>query len=247
MRASRGHGGGQQFGLPPLSARVRNLFIALVGLYAVELALRNVVGAPIDALVWLPFRSTDFALYQPLTRYFIQGNSVISVLIGVVVLYFFLPQLESSYSDRQQLEVVGFAAAGGTLFAGALDLIGILRTPAPAFGWDGLVTIAVVLFGLTNPKAVIHLFFVLPVRASLFVWGTGLLAALFLLAVPALDTADYLGVWLGVMAWWRWRGPEARKRVLRDKAKNIERELRNFEVLEGGRRNNRPFDDDVVH
>lgn len=224
---------------------MRNLFIALIGLYAVELALRNVVGLPVDQLAWLPF--PDFAIYQPFTRYLVQGNSVVSVLIGLVVLYFFLPQLESAYSRRQQLELVGFAAVGGTVFAGALDLLGILRTPAAAFGWDGLVTIAVVLFGLTSPKAVIYLFFVLPVRASVFVWGTGLLAFLFLLAVPALDTADYLGVWLGVMAWWRWRGPEARKRELRNKAKDIERELRNFEVLEGGRGNNRPFDDDVVH
>lgn len=233
-------------GLPPLSDFLRNLLIGLFVLYALELACRNILGLPVDALVWWPLGSGAFELWQPLSRYLVQGNDLLDVLLAALVLYFFLPAITDRFRTRQLGEVVAAAALGGTALALLLDLLfGLGR---PALGWQALTMVPVVLFGLSMPRATVRLFFVLPVPASVFAWGTGAIASLALLAAPGLYTADYLGAWLGVLGWWYGFGPGARRRLLQRKKRSVERELRRFQVLEGGKSDRKSgFGDDTIH
>jgi hypothetical protein len=85
------------------------------------------------------------------------------------------------------------------------------------------------------PNGIIQLFFVLPVRAIWFVWGSIAIAGLSFLAAPTLATADAVGAWLGVMGWYHYLGPGRRRRELTRQAAGIERELLRFQVLEGGK------------
>ena len=93
----------------------------------------------------------------------------------------------------------------------------------------------VVLFGLGMPNGIVHLFFILPVRAIWFVWGSIAIAGLSFLAQPALATADAVGAWCGVMGWYHYMGPGRRRRELTRQAASIERDLRRFQVIEGGK------------
>jgi hypothetical protein len=227
--------------LPPLTPLVRNVLIVLFVLYAVELAARNLLHLPVDALTWRGF-GEGFALWQPLTRYLVQGQGVLGIVLAGVAVYFLLPALERWSTPWRIAEALAVAALGGTLLALGLDAAGLLG--GVTSGWPVLVATLVVLFGLYQPNANILLFFVLPIPARLLVWGTGILAGLLLLATLDLRSADFFGTFLGTLAWWRWRGPNARRRQLAREGAAIERELRRFQVLEGGRKGNRKKDDD---
>jgi len=235
--------------LPPFTPTLRNLLIGLFALYATELTARNLLGLPIDALVWRSF-GEGFAPWQPLTRYLIQGQGVFNVVIAGLFLYFLLPPLERLAPTRRIAEAVLVSAVGGTLLTLALDAVGLVH--GQTFGWGLLASVLLVLFGLYQPTAVIRLFFVIPIPAQMLVWGTGLLSGLLLLASFDLQSADFFGTFLGTLAWWRWRGPHARRRQLVKEGERIERELRRFQVLEGGRNgprdgNRKKDDDEWVH
>jgi hypothetical protein len=81
----------------------------------------------------------------------------------------------------------------------------------------------------------VRLYFVLPVSGRMIVWGTLIVLVLMLLAAPVTASLEPMGVWLGAWAWWNYRGPGARRRNLKRQAHKIERELRSFQVIEGGR------------
>jgi len=231
------------FQLPPLTRLTRDVLIVLFVMYAVELAARNLFGLPIDLLRWRAF-GAGFAPWQPVSRYLVQGQGVLGVVLAGVVVYFFLPTVQKMVSTRQLLEALGAGAAGGTLLALVLAAFG--PAAGATTGWAPLVTVLVVLFGLKIPDATILLFFVLPVPAKLLVWGTGVVAFLLLLAGFDMGHADFFGTWLGAVGWWYWRGPAGRKRKLMRDAHRIERELSRFTVLDGGK--NRPDDDEpMVH
>lgn len=233
-------GGG--FQLPPVTPLLRNVLIALFVLYAAELVARNVLGLPIDLLAWHAL-GHGFLPFQPVTRYLVQGNGVIGVVLAGVVLYFFLPTIERSFKTAQWVEALLAGAVGGTVFALLCDLLGLAG--GVALGWASLLAVLIVLFGLKNPDATILLFFVLPVPAKILAWGSGVLALLLFLATLDLTTADYLGTWAGAVGWWFYRGPGGRKRRLVRKARRIERELERFEVFEGGLHD--PKDGGEVH
>ena len=76
--------------------------------------------------------------------------------------------------------------------------------------------------------------FVLPVQASIFAWGTGLITGLLFLAAPSLGSAQHFGSWLGLMGWWYGMGPGSKARKLKGKARKIEKDLSRFTVLDGG-------------
>jgi hypothetical protein len=220
---------------------MRRLFAGLLILYAFELGARNIAGLGIDdALWWFPARADTFHVWQPVTRYFVQGNDVVGVLLSCLVLYFFGPFIEGRFTGRQLAEIGGAVVLGGTGLAGLLDAFGILA--GPTMGWDSAVSTLIVLFGLASPGATIRLFFVLPIPASTLAWGTGVVAGLFLLASPTLATAEYMGVWIGTIAWWFYRGPGAKRRAAARAGRKVERDLQRFQVLPGGR-----GDDDLVH
>lgn len=244
-------GAGPQLQLPMLLPWMRNVLVGLFALFVVELLARN-AGFPVERLRWHAF-GHGFELWQPLTRFFVQGGStgaVFNVLIGLLVLYFFLPGLDSMMPRERIGKAALAGAVGGTAVPMLLDLL--LLDGGSTGGWTVLTTALVVLFGLAMPNGVIHLWFVLPITGSFIVWGTLGLSVVFFLIGPALGTSEAIGTWAGVFGWWHLMGPGARRRDLKRQASRVEQELRRFEVIEGGRSQpqggqGRPDDDDWVH
>lgn len=225
-----------QVQLPTLERWHRNLLVGLFAAYVLELVLHN-AGVPLYA--WLPwFRMGDgFQPWQPLTRFLVQGASreaVVGVLIWLFVLYFFLPALEAVLERKVWLRAMIAGAVAGTLVPLATDLLGLCG-PGAALGWGPLVIALPVLFGLARPDADV-LLLIFPVKARWFLWGTLVIALLYLMVERSLDTFQGLGVWLGVAGWWTLLGPGARRRQLKKQAASVEKELRRFQVLEGGKR-----------
>lgn len=229
------------FQLPPVTPLVRNVLIVLFALYVVELLARNAMSLPIDALSWHAF-GQGFALWQPVTRYLVQGNAVLGVVLGGVVLYFFVPAMQRMFELSRVIEALIAGAIGGTVVGMILDAAGLAG--GVATGWQPLITVLLVLFGLKIPDASILLFFILPIPAKVIAWGTGAIAFLMLLATFDLASADYFGTWLGAVAWWYTRGPAGRRRKLMRDASRIEQELQRFQVLDGGKGDD---GDDWVH
>jgi hypothetical protein len=227
--------------LPPAPRWVQVLSFGLVGVFVVELLLRA-AHVPVDILAWFPF-GTGFAPWQPVTRLLVQGgdaSAVFSTVFGAFILYLSLGNFERKVVAQAMLA----AWACGTALALALDAIGVLR-PVPAMGWTGLIGPLIVLFGLYRPDGRILLWLVLPISGRLLVWGTLFVSTLVFLAERSLWAASAIGGWAGVYAWWLLLGPGARRRQLRRDARGIERELKRFTVIDGGRGNNR--DDGQVH
>lgn len=229
MRQTRG---GPSVQFPTLPPEGRQLLIVLFGLYVVELVVQNFV--PIQQLLaWRSLQSGGFLPFQPLTRFFVQGSSVISVAISGFVLFLILPTLFRLFSRRQLLEALGTSIAVSTVLGLVLDAIGIAH--GATMGWQTALTTCFVLFGFAQPNARILLFFVLPVSGTLIAWGTGAIALLYFLVDQNLNATEAVGMWIGAWLWWNQRGPGARRRDLRKKARKVEDELRRFQVLEGGR------------
>ena len=216
------------FNLPPPPKLTRNLLIGLFALYTVELLLRNGASVDLGPLVWHDF-SHGFQPWQLITRFFVQGQSVYSVILTGVGIYFFLPTIERSFTRRQLIQAMSIAVGGGTAFGLALAAIGLVH--GTAFGITPLVAALVVLFGLAHPNATINLMLIFPVPAKVLVWGAGVLSFLLLLASFDLRAAVAFGTWLGAIGWWYWLGPSGRKRRLKTKASKIRTELR---LIQGG-------------
>jgi hypothetical protein len=236
-----------QVQLPTLLPWHRNLLIALFAAYVLELIL-NVAGVPLyRVLPWHSASTGSFELWQPITRVFVQGannSAVFGVLFGLMIAYFFLGALEEALGRRKLLTAILAGAVGGTLLPLTLDVIGLL-TPDVALGWSFLVMALPTLFGLARPDADVLLYF-FPVKAKVFLWGGLVVCLLLILVAQTLSSFQTLGVWVGVYGWWHLLGPGARRRDLKRQARGIEREIRKFQVLEGGRRN-RPPNDETVH
>jgi hypothetical protein len=254
---------GIRFALPPLRPGVRNLLIALGALYVVELVLANFLlpdrGLLYQWLAWLPSPLEPLwsQLWQPLTKYLVQGPAVFNVLIGLLVLYFFLPWVLDRFVPRQigqlALSVVLGCFVAGLAWSGIAWTALSLGVPAsggwiatPAMGWHPFVVGMVAAFALGNPKATINFFFVLPMKAQVLLYvELGLLGLMFL-ASPGVHTFEMFGALAGVWLWFQFLGPGATRRKYARKGRQIEKELK-FQVFEGGRAQDGKNDPDVWH
>lgn len=222
-----------QLGFPPLEPWLRNLLVALFALYVVELVLRN-TGFDVYDAAWRPF-GAGFAAWQPVTRILVQGDSVLTVVFGLLTLYFLVPTVLGHLGADRLRQALAAGFVGGT--AATLLLALAFADQGMLTGWAPTVIVTLLaLFGLVAPEATIYLMFVLPVSARFLMYATGVFATLTLIVVPrAMGSAESFGVFFGVLGWWYGLGPGARRRDLKKKAAKIERELRRFEVIEGGR------------
>ncbi|HHO52683.1 MAG TPA: hypothetical protein ENK18_17875 [Deltaproteobacteria bacterium] len=236
-----------QYAIPTPEPWQRNLLIALFGAYVVELVLHN-LGIPLYRfLPWYNW-SGNFEIWQPLTRYLVQGadrGAVVQVLLSLFVLYFFLPAMDTITDHATLLRSILAGAIGGTLVPFVLDLAGVVS--GGVMGWSALVMVLPVLFGIARPDQDI-LLLVFPIKARWFLWGSLVIALLFILVDRSLGSFEHLGVWLGVFGWWHTLGPGRRRRDLRRQASGIERELKRFQVLDGGRsQGGQGGSDDWIH
>lgn len=183
---------------------------AIVALFALYVAQMLAGWAHVDVyrvLAWWPFGG-GFQPWQPLTQLLVNGQDPIRVLLEWVFLYFLLPPVERTLGRRALLEAVGATLVFAIAFTLALNAVGVIGAPASASGVGPLLTALLLLFALLNPNASVLLFFVLPVRAIYLAWGSGILAFLTLLASRSLQSALWVGGWLGAWLWLRWRNRE---------------------------------------
>lgn len=208
------------------SRRGLRLLLGLFALYVAELVIQ--IGLP-EIYGWLAWQDfgAGFQPWQLLTRFFVQGPAaVLSVLFALLALYFFLPMMEGILPRRQLGYAVLAGAVVGTLLPLIMGLAGIAH--GVAMGWTPLVVTLVVVLGIARPDATIFLY-LFPVQARWFLWGSLVVALLYLLADRgSLGSFQGVGVWLGVYGWWHLLGPGARRRRLAKKAETIERELKNM-------------------
>ncbi len=226
-------------GLPPMENWLRNLLVALLAFWVTELVATNFLRLPTFGLAWFSFER-GFQPWQIFTRYLIQGSDVSAFLFSALALYFTLPTLEQMLTRRQLGELAGSVVVGGSIAGLVLDAVGLVD--GTAFGWSVFAASAFTALGRALPEAEIRLFFVLPVSGRFIAYGTGAVSLLMLLASRSIGSADFLGAWGGVMLWWSWRGPGARRRQLAAKGKKIEKQLHRLRVVEGGK-----TDRDVFH
>lgn len=220
-------------GMPALPPWVRNLLLVLFGAYVLELLLVNFAHLPLyDVLAWYP-DSFPAAPWQLVTHWLVQGPEPTSVLFGLLALFFALPALDQSLSRRQLLEATVAAVCFGWLTGVVGDLIGLAI--GPALGWSYVAGAAFALFGLAMPDTEVRLMFVLPVTGRTLAWGTGVVAALIVLASRSIGSLELLGAWGGVLAWWYQIGPWLRRRRLRSGGTRVAQKAQKFQVLDGGR------------
>lgn len=230
--------------MPPLPPWLKKLLGALFGLYVFQL-IASSLGVPVMRLAWMPL-GQGFAPWQLLTYPLVQAPAdLFGVLFGLLVLYFFLPQTRDSLGQRRTLEALAAAWLGSVVLGlavdGALVALGSSLGRGPVLGWPGFVGICLVaLFALSQPNATILAYFVVPVKAVYFLWGSLALTGLFILTSLAQGMAgshswSLLGAWCGTYAWWHLRGPGKRRNQLKRKGKKLERELERFRVIPGGR------------
>jgi len=226
---------------------VRNLLIAMVVLYVVEMILANFVpgGGVIYAILpWSP--GFDLSLvWQPVTQYLVQGPQVLGLLMDLLMVYFFAPWLIDRFTPREMayvgLSIVLGGLGAGVLWSGLVDFltnVGMSPNPTwalvPAMGWGPVILGVVALFGLSQPDSTINLMFVFPMKASAIVWLTLAFVGVFFLVQPNMNSFMPFGAIGGVAIYWFYFGGGARRRKLRSKGRKIEKELR-FKVYDGGR------------
>ena len=214
------------------------MLIALFVAYVFELLLRN-SGVPVYDAAWHALED-GFRWWQPITRFAIQGASPLTVLFGLLTLYFLVPPVLDRLAPESVRDAMLAGAVGGTVLTLLLDLV--FAHTGMAAGWTATVIVTLLtLFGLSTPQATIYLMFVIPVSARFLMYATGVFSTLILLVAPGyMSSAESAGVFYGVLAWWFGLGPGRQRRDLQNKAKKIEAELRRFEVIEGGKGSGRP-------
>lgn len=230
--------------LPSLAPWMRALLATLFGLYIVEVTARNYLHWQVDSLSWRPLK-LGFEPLQLLTHPWVQGpgrGGAWGALMALLVLWFFLPAVSRLLPRKEALTALGVAAATGIALALLGDFaLGFDRLYGGATGYSPWITAMIALFGLALPTGVVQLFFVLPVQGRVIAWGSLGVSALMLFAEPSLATAEQLGAVLGIFGWWFGVGPGARRRRMNKRAKVLERDLRGWKVLDGGRA------DETVH
>jgi membrane associated rhomboid family serine protease len=212
----------------------RNLIVGLFVLYVGQLLAGDAVTA---ALAWQPF-GAGFLPWQPLTNVLLAGDPT-SACLGWLGLFFLVAPVERALGTSGLARAVLASWVGAVALGLAVASLG--RPDGAVLGLAPILTALVSLFGWSHPGANILLFFVIPIRAELIAWGTGALSFLWLLvaltrggASPT-GSALALGAWVGALAWSRLGSGEVRRLQLAWKRRNVERQLRKFEVIEGGR------------
>ena len=218
--------------------RTRNVLLALFTLYVAQLLLPGVLET---WLAWQP-SGQGFLPWQPLTAFVLGGPTPFTACLEWLAVFFLLAPVERGLGTRDAWFGLGAAWASAVVLGLVLTAVGAVTVPAGGFlGLAPLLAALVGFFGWANPGARILLAFIIPVRADLVAWATGLLSFLYLLYARDLGSALAFGAWAGAWAWMRLGGTGALRRWgLHARRRKIERDLRKFEVIDGGRASGAP-------
>ncbi len=241
---------------PPLTPLLRNLLVALVALYVVQLVLQSWLGMPILALCALHAPASPMGLtgmfrpWQPVTALLFNTMQPTAAFFDWLMLWFFLPPALSTLGRRETAKLLGTSWVVGVLVGFGLAWVGIVHAASIYVGITCITVCLVVVFAMANPQAQIRLFFVLPIRAIWVLYLELFLLSLYFLAYRDLESAINLGGWATAVAW-MYGGGSTRQLLLRLKLRWLQRAKRRqaggrFEVIEGGR-GRRGGHDDWVH
>ena len=146
-----------------------------------------------------------------------------SLLLGLVMLWLFVPTLERFWGTARFYRFVAITSIAGTLFgvlAGEL-----LGRDVPILGLSPFVYASVVAFGVIYARQPVQFFGVLPLSGREFMWG---MLAVFTLAAVLQQHWEAGGAWAAAalaaaimtskkwspgLAWKRWRIARARRRL----------------------------------
>jgi membrane associated rhomboid family serine protease len=222
---------------PRLTPLAKGVMIGVLVAYVLQLILESWLQIPVtEILAFSPFRAGQFPLFwQPLTYPLVQGDPR-DLLWQELALFFFFSPIEEMFGRKGVLKL-----ALGTTLAGALAgqvfwMVGLASSPMPALGLGCFITGIVVAWALSMPNANILAYFLVPVRAVWFAYGSLLLAFLMFLRYRSVGTAADLGAWAAGYAFFsvRWGVPRGIKRTyLKYRERKLKKQL-GFDVIEGG-------------
>ncbi|MFK7930724.1 MAG: hypothetical protein AB8H79_21255 [Myxococcota bacterium] len=261
MGTRRSGPGGVQLALPPLHPWLRNVLLVLAGLWVAEMVLVNFLGMGwlYPLMAWSPSVSgVELGdLWQPITKYVLQGPAVFAVLLNLLMVYFFLPYTVDRFVQRDLIQVAVAVIAGcftaGWLWA-ALSWVALSVGMPVASAWMGgtamglspFIMAMIALFALANPDRDINLFFVVAVKGKWLLWlELGFLVIGFL-AAPGTDSFEEFGAFGFIVGWWHLMGPGAQRRRFKQTGKKIEKELK-FKVYKGGRQGGQGDGDEWIN
>lgn len=175
-----------------------------------------------------------FHVWQLVTSHFVHDpRDVLGLLFNLLAFYFFAGTVEEFLGRRRFLTLWVVSAVAAALGA---SLMGVLQSPPLLHGGiaPGILALVVV-YCFMMPDAIIHLFFVLPLKARWVGVGTGALTVLFALAQPQVYGGWTLGGLAGGWVWWRYgESLDPRTLLLRRKLKRAQRKQGHLVVLPGG-------------
>ena len=159
-------------------------------------------------------------------------NSFFGLILGALVLWWFVPTLERWWGIKRFLIFALVTSLVGNLF-GTLAGLGLDRVePAQMIGYDPFIYASIIAFGILYARQPVQFFGVLPMTGRQLMYGIIGFVALFVLLgrqwelgagyAAAMVTGGLLaaGKWNPRLWWYKWRHNRVRKKL---------------EVLDGGR------------
>ena len=125
-----------QMGAPRLDITpfTKQLLIALLALYVLELITYAWLGVPVYSLLgWHPTQE-GFRLWQPLTGYFVQGKDPIWFLVELLMVFFFVPPVQKSFGRKGVYRMLVTTIGVATIFASLLIIIGAVSNQRSLYG-----------------------------------------------------------------------------------------------------------------
>lgn len=209
----------------------RNVLVTLFAIYVVQL----LVGDPmVAALAWQPL-GEGFRPWQVFTAFLLGGPDPLSAVIDWLLLFFLIAPLDRLLGRASFLRAVGVSWLVAVVVTLGLVGTGLVSQTGPYLGASPLLAALVALMGFMMPGATFLLMFVIPIKAGIIAWGTGLLSFLYLLASRDVGASLAFFGWSGAWLFLNFRGGFFRRAMLRWKRDRIQKRLQKFEVIEGGK------------
>lgn len=214
---------------------VRNVLVTLFVIYLAQLLAMPRLD---QWLGWQPYGSGLFFPWQPLTCVLLGTLDPLQTCLQWLGVFFMLPILEQVLPAARigRAMLFSWAVAVSAIFL--LEFAGILGQAGEISGLAPLMAALTALVGFLLPNTTFLLFFVLPVKALWIAWGTGLLTFLYMVASRDAGSAANFFAWGGAWIFVQFIGGNFRRWRLQLKKKQVERKLRRFEVIEGGKDGN---------
>ena len=227
----------QNFGdrqTPPVTPLVRATLAVLIITYVLQLLLQNWMGGGVYSLSLWSFSTGNWRPWQPVTSLLLNGE-VVEAFFDWIFLFFIMGPVETLVGRKRFIRAMLWSVGLAILIVTGLDLLGAVNAMSPYTGVTPALLAMLVIFGLSMPNANIMLFFVLPIRAAWIAWASGLLSLLMFISARDLGSAMALGGWIGGYTWIISGGGSLRRLMLHMRKRKVQKELKRFTVIEGGR------------